>query len=107
SAALKRAFEETCGKNFTWFFNDWITEGGGHPVLDVSYQWIPERRQIDLSVNQTQTDLPFENDFRLPVDVEIFTGAGSKIHGFVLEGWSTHVSLPVDSKPLAVIFDKG
>ena len=107
SAALKKTFDETCGTNLTWFFDDWIIGGGGHPVLDVTCLWSAERRQIDLSVAQMQTNLPFENDFRLPVDVEIFTAAGSKTHGIVLEGWSTHASLPAESKPLAVVFDKG
>lgn len=107
SVDLWEAFADTTGHNLSWFFQDWITEGGGHPSLDVSYRWNPERRQVDLTVRQVQADLPFENDFRLPVDVEVVTASGSELHRVLLEGWETQVSLPAEQKPLAVVFDKG
>jgi aminopeptidase N len=107
SVDLQRAFEQAVGKDLSWFFDDWIRGGGGHPSFEVSYRWAPERQQIDLTVNQIHSDLPFENDFRLPVDIEIVSAAGARLHTIEVSGWSTHVALPCDSKPLAVIFDKG
>ncbi|MFI5183261.1 MAG: HEAT repeat domain-containing protein, partial [Vicinamibacteria bacterium] len=65
------------------------------------------RRQVDLTVKQVQADLSFENDFRLPVDVEIVAAAGRATHTVTLEGWTTRTSLPAETKPLAVVFDKG
>ncbi len=66
SADLKEAIERAAGRNLTWFFEDWVVGGGGHPRFDVSYRWSPERKQVDLTVKQIQADLPFENEFRPP-----------------------------------------
>jgi aminopeptidase N len=107
AADFQAAVERQTGRNLSWFFDDWIVGGGGHPVFDVSYRWAPERRQVDLTVEQIQTDLPFENLFRLPVEVEVVTAGGSRTHSVQLDEWTTRVSLPAESRPLAVVFDKG
>ncbi len=107
SSDLLAAFKATTGRNLTWFFDDWIVGGGGHPSFEVSYQWVPERMQVDLTVKQVQADLPFENAFRLPVEIEIVTASGPKTHTVEVDGWTTRLALPADSKPLAVVFDKG
>jgi aminopeptidase N len=107
STDLLQAFRDTTGRNLAWFFDDWIVVGGGHPAFDVSYTWDPARKQVDLTVRQVQADLPFENDFSLPVDVEVVTGSGASTHTIQVSGWSTLVSLPADARPSAVIFDRG
>lgn len=107
SADLLAAFERNTGRDFSWFFNDWITGGGGHPRFAVSYSWSAERKEVDMTIQQTQADLPFENDFKLPVDIEVVTKAGSRTYRVELEGWATRVSFPAQSPPLYVVFDKG
>ncbi len=107
SADLKEAIERAAGRNLTGFFEDWIVGGGGHPRFEVSYRWAPERKQVDLTVRQIQSDLPFENDFRIPVDVEIADANGAKTHRVQLSGWSTTVALPAPNRPTRVTFDKG
>jgi aminopeptidase N len=107
SADLREAIERAAGRNVGWFFQDWVQKGGGHPRFDVSYRWVPERRQIDLTVRQIQADLPFENDFRLPLDVEIADASGAKTHRVELSGWDTRIALPAASRPRRVTFDKG
>jgi aminopeptidase N len=37
-ADLRLAFEKTTGRDLNWFFDQWFMHGG-HPVLDISYQW--------------------------------------------------------------------
>jgi len=108
SADLLAAFRDTAGRDLGWFFEDWIVGGGGHPRLEVSYQWLPEREVVDLTVTQVQAELPFENLFRLPVDVEIVTASGRTSHEVELADWTTHASFDVEGgPPLAVTFDKG
>jgi len=107
SADLREAFERAAGRNVAWFFRDWIQKGGGHPRFDVSYRWVPERRQVDLTVKQIQADLPFEKDFTLPVEIEIADASGAHTHRVELSGWETKVSLPSDGRPRRVTFDKG
>jgi aminopeptidase N len=107
SGDFQRSLEKETGLNLSWFFEDWIVGGGGHPSLQVSYLWVPERQEIDLTVEQVQADLPFEDLFHLPVDVEILTAEGSQIHTLQLDEWTTQVALPASSRPQAVIFDSG
>lgn len=104
---LREAFERAAGRDVSWFFQDWIQGGGGHPRFDVSYRWVPERRQVDLTVRQIQSDLPFENDFRLPVAIEIADDSGAAAHRVEVSGWETRIALPAPRRPLRVTFDKG
>lgn len=104
---FQRALEDSSGLNLDTFFNDWIRDGGGFPDIRVSSQWSAQRKQVDLSLDQVQADLEFENDFEMPLDVEIVTAAGSVIHRIILKGWNTIVSLPAESEPLMVNVDKG
>jgi len=107
SADFQRALEKEAGLNLSWFFDDWIVGGGGHPALGVSYLWVPGRQEIDLTVEQVQGDLPFEDLFHLPVDIRILTTEGSQTHSVLLDKWTTRVTLPARSRPQAVIFDSG
>jgi aminopeptidase N len=107
SVDLEAALREASGRNLRPFFEDWIRGGGGHPSFAVSYRYAPARRQVDLTIRQVQADLPFENAFHLPVQVEIVTAAGARVHEVVVDGWTTQVSLPADGRPSYVVFDKG
>ncbi len=107
SVDFQRALERHSGRNLSWFFEDWIVGGGGHPALSVSYLWVPERQEIDLTVEQVQGDLPFEDLFQLPVDIQILTAAGAQTYTVLLDKWMTQVTLPSASHPQAVIFDQG
>lgn len=104
---LQRALETASGRNLNWFFEDWIREGGGYPVLTVSHAWVPERSEIDISIAQIQTMLPYQDLFTLPIDIEIVTKSGSTTHEVLLSEAELNVALPVDSEPLLVIVDKG
>ena len=107
SHELQEAFAAVGGRRLAAFFEDWIVGGGGHPVFEVSHRWSPARKQVDLTVKQIQADLPFENAFTLPVEVEIATPSGTAVHRVELAGWSTSTSLPADATPTRVVFDTG
>lgn len=51
---LVRAIEAATGRNMRAFFEQWI-ERGGHPELNVSYRWDPDRNTALLTVDQEQT----------------------------------------------------
>lgn len=104
---LQRALEAASGRDLDWFFGDWIRGGGGYPVLSVSDVWVPERSEVDISIAQIQTMLPFQDLFTLPIDVEIVTRSGSTKHEVQLSEAELDISLPADSEPLMVIIDKG
>ncbi len=107
SVDLEAALREASGRNLRPFFEDWIRGGGGHPSFVVSYRYVPARQQVDLSIRQVHADLPFENAFGLPVQVEVVTAGGARVHDVTIDGWLTQVSLPADGRPSYVVFDKG
>jgi len=107
SEDFRQAFQKSSGRDLAWFFDDWVRGGGGHPVFEVSYRWVPGRKAVDLTIRQIHADLSFENDFRLPVDVEVVTSAGARRHRVEVKGWTTSVALPSDQKPERIVFDKG
>jgi aminopeptidase N len=107
AADLLAAFEHTTGRDLDWFFHDWIVGGGGHPSIQARARWAPDRRQVDITLTQVQSDQPFENLFRLPIDITISTASGTRSHTVWMEDWNTRVALPADGNPLAVDVDAG
>jgi len=104
---FQRSMEQVSGGDLQWFFEDWIRGGGGYPALSVSYLWAPERKELDLSIVQIQAIQPFEAYFDVPVDVEIVTASGSRVHTVRLHENALNIALPADSEPLMVVVDKG
>ncbi|MCE9636045.1 MAG: HEAT repeat domain-containing protein [Planctomycetes bacterium] len=88
---LRRAIEDTTGRNLEWFFDEWVFHGG-HPDLDVS--WSQEKSSLILKVRQTQKVDEMTPLFRFGVEVRVETEAGSvtrkleitdAVHNFVIE----------------------
>jgi aminopeptidase N len=104
SADLKMAFEESCGKNLDWFFDDWIT-GAGHPVLKVSYDYLEKQKLVDLNIEQIQPFVEGQDEFILPVEVSIATKAGTQNHLIWVEDRSQHFFLESGERPLMVSVD--
>ena len=103
---LRNAIEEATGQNLYWFFDQWVYKAG-HPVFDVSYRWNDTVQAVLMSVKQTQHVDSLTGIFRVPVDIEITTPAGSTTHAVGLQSADTVLSFPCNEKPLMVIFDKG
>ena len=100
SVDLEAALREVSGRNLRPFFEDWI-RGGGRPLVlrgQPSLRSVAPRR--DLNIRQVHADLPFENDFHLPVQVKVVTAKGARVHEVAIDGWTTDVSAPVDGQPL-------
>ncbi|MBI2620136.1 MAG: HEAT repeat domain-containing protein, partial [Ignavibacteriales bacterium] len=70
STDLLRSIEEATGQNVQFFFEQWIW-GGGHPVLDVTYSYLPRRRRIEVTVEQVQPMVEGQGLFDLPVEIRL------------------------------------
>lgn len=62
---LRLSFEKVSGKDLNWFFNQWYF-GSGNPKISYSYTFEPVKKQITVTLDQTQ-EQPFE--FPLAIDV--------------------------------------
>jgi aminopeptidase N len=106
TADLTKAIEEATHANVDQFFSQWIY-GAGAPKLDVSYTYDETKKQVVLTVKQTQKREGFVDLFRFPVDVEITNAAGPKLSNILVSKESESFPLPSESAPRLVLFDKG
>jgi hypothetical protein len=73
----------------------------------LSYTYDGEKHQVALTVKQTQNVEGRVGLFRVPVEVEIATATGPKLYNVVVSKDKQTFSLPAESAPLMVLFDKG
>lgn len=65
---LRLSLEKISGKDLNWFFNQWYY-GSGNPKLSYTSSYEPVKKQVTLTLNQTQTPL-----FQFPLTVDIYEG---------------------------------
>jgi aminopeptidase N len=106
TADLTKAIEEATHTNVDQFFSQWIY-GAGAPKLDVNYAYDETKKQVVLTVKQTQKREGYVGLFRFPVDLEITNAAGPKLYNILVSKESESFSLPSDTAPRLVLFDKG
>jgi aminopeptidase N len=107
SRDLQNVIERVSGQSLDWFFNQWVYKAG-YPELRVRAKYIASSRQLSLSVTQTQTPgLITPAVFRLPMDIEITTKSRVSIERIEVNRRSQEFVFSVDSRPQAVIIDKG
>jgi aminopeptidase N len=103
---LTRAIEEATHTNVDAFFQQWIY-GAGAPKFELSYAYDEAKKQVALTVKQTQKREGHVGLFQIPVDVEITTANGPKLYPIHVTQESEVFSFPADSAPLMLLFDKG
>src|SRR3984893_9325461 len=106
TADLIKAIGEANHINVQQFFDEWIY-GAGAPKFDLSYTYDDAKHQVALTVKQTQKVEGRIGVFHVPVDVEITTASGAKLHRIPVSKETETFLLPADTAPLMVLFDKG
>src|SRR5438105_4029451 len=106
TADLAKAIEEATHTNVDQFFSQWLY-GAGAAQFDLSYTYDAEKHQVALTLKQTQTVEGRVGLFRVPVEVEITTASGPKLYNVTVSKEKQTLTLPADSVPLMVLFDKG
>lgn len=100
------AIEETTGESMDWFFDQWLYKMG-HPVFEVTQNYDDAKKQLTLTVKQTQkidpnNEFPQVDFFQTWVDVEI----DNKIEKVWIKPQAENVfTFAVATKPLLVSFD--
>lgn len=98
---LRLAMEEVTGEDLNWFFDQWYLDKG-HPTLEIAYNDNPEKHQVKLTVNQTQTDFRI---FKLPVDVTVYDDRGATTKRYWFNDPKTEVTLEYTGTLKNVLFD--
>jgi aminopeptidase N len=106
TADLSKAIEEATHSNVDQFFSQWVY-GAGAPKFDLSYTYDSEKHQVTITVKQTQKVEGRVGLFRVPVEVEITAATGPKLYNVMVSKDKQTFSLPSESAPLMVLFDKG
>ncbi|MEJ7846817.1 MAG: M1 family aminopeptidase [Pyrinomonadaceae bacterium] len=106
SGDLRKAMEESSGKDLGWFFDQWVY-GIGSPKLTVKQVYNKRAKILTLSVEQTQNaDKLTPLSFILPMDVEIVTAAGSITKKLRISKRRESFSFKADGAPIELKFDR-
>src|SRR5262249_44946329 len=106
------AIEESTGQNIQWFIDEWVYKMG-HPEFEITSTYDDGAKTVNLRVKQAQKPdnrQPWfqEPDFyTTPVDIAITTASGEKVHRVLIDAREKTFTIPVDSKPLIINFDRG
>lgn len=103
---LKQAMEEASGQDLTWFFKQWVYQGG-FPKVSIRQTYSPAKKRLTFTITQTQKiDSITPSVFILPLDVEIKTAKGTKTEKIKIDKRTQVITVPTDGKPTKVTFDK-
>ena len=101
---LRKAVEESSGKDLGWFFEQWVYKAG-YPELSVAQEWDEAAKQVRLIVQQTQALDEMTPLFRMPVDVEFTTGRMKKTVRMEISREREEYTYELDAQPLMTRFD--
>lgn len=101
---LRTSFEEVCGEDLNWFFNQWFL-AKGTPELYINQTVSSTKKEITLTVDQIQnlTEYPL---YTLPVEVAVFDSKGKHVHKIVVDKKLNTYSFPYDGELKTVVFDQ-
>lgn len=103
---LKRAFEESTGRDYKTFFDQWIY-GAGFPVFRVSSSYDSASKQLTLHADEIQPRDSLTGYFDADVDVEVLTD-GSPVQGsMTVRDGKGDLTLSLPSAPRAIEWNKG
>ena len=105
TADFVKAIEETTNSNVDQFFTQWIY-GAGAPKFDLAYTYDNAKHQVALTVKNQKVEGRV-GIFKVPLEVEITTASGAHLHPLVVSKQAETFTLPANSEPLMVLFDKG
>jgi aminopeptidase N len=108
TADLARAFEEATGRNIEWFLDQWVYRGG-HPELEVSYEWAEEEKVAKVTVKQAQKEDEVTPLFRAALEIGFrFAGGRTSAERVELRPKKEQSFYwKLAEKPKAVRFDPG
>lgn len=98
---LRIAFEDVCGEDLNWFFNQWFFDKG-HPKIIVEQKRIQDSVVLTFTQEQDLKDFPL---YKLPMTVSVFDATGRHNHKVVLDKSRCVFTYPVKDTLYSIIPD--
>jgi len=100
SDEFRAAMEEASGKPLDWFFRQWLNRAGV-PQLSGTWRYDGVARQLSVTLAQGQAGEPY----RLPLQLGIREGIGTRIETVELTAREGTFRLPAQHEPADVVLD--
>lgn len=102
TAELRAVFEQVAGKKLDWFFDQWLTRAGV-PKLEGTWRYDAEKRQVEVTIHQSQAD----EAFRLNLDVGIVASPGTlpRVERVTMTAKRATMRFDANAEPSAVTLD--
>jgi aminopeptidase N len=100
---LRLAFEEVCGEDLNWFFNQWYL-GSGHPILDFNQTINNDAHTVTVSIDQNQ-NLEMSPIYKFPIQIAVFDSEGKHIHKVTVDELNEKFVLPFKGTLNGVMID--
>jgi len=103
---LRNAFEESTGRSYKTFFDQWIY-GAGFPVFQVSSRYDRRARRVVVSATEVQPRDSLTGFFDVDADVEVRTDSGVVHFVVPVRNGTGEDSTDVKAPPRSIRWDKG
>jgi aminopeptidase N len=103
---LRKAFEETTGKDYKAFFAQWVY-GAGFPVFQVSSSYDRDARRLVISAKEVQPRDSLTGYFEVDVDVEARTDSGVVRFVVPVRNGTGEAGTNLKAPPRSIRWDKG
>ena len=103
---LRKSLEETTGKNYRAFFDQWVY-GAGFPVFQVSSSYDPSARRVVISAREVQPRDNLTGFFDVDADVEVRTDSGTVRLVVPVRNGAGEAGATVKAAPRSIRWDKG
>jgi aminopeptidase N len=103
---LRKAFEESTGRKFGTFFQQWVY-GAGFPVFQVSSSYDRAARRVVVSAREVQPRDSLTGFFDVDVDVEVRTDSGIVRFVVPVRNGTGELGARVKAPPRSIRWDKG
>jgi aminopeptidase N len=106
TADLRKAFEETSGKSYKDFFDQWVY-GAGFPVFQVTSLYDRAARRLVISAKEVQPRDSLTGFFDVDVDVETRTDSGVVRFVVPVRNGTGEAGTNLKASPRSIRWDKG
>jgi aminopeptidase N len=103
---LRRAFEESTGRDYKTFFDQWVY-GAGFPVFQVSSRYDPATARVTVSATEVQPRDSLTGFFDVDSDIEVRTDSGIVRFSVPVRNGTGEASATLRSPPRSIRWDKG